>query len=223
MKCRRLLVAVAGGAATLLLAACGSEARDAAPAEVSSAAESTSPPPTAEAPPAEPELEVTPIEELDGPDLPPIDAIGPSELVQVAFVLDGDTIELADGRRVRLVQVDTPEGGEGEECYADEAREALRDRVADGSEVTLVADPFLDEEDRFGRLLRYVYTGATNVNLELVREGAATVWFVDGDEGVFAQELLVAGRAARAAGAGLWGACPGTPFEPLGGAETGPA
>ena len=225
MKSRRLLAALAAGAVTLLLAACASDAPDASPIESSPPAGSTAPPPAAEAPPAAPQptVAVTPIEELDGPDLPSPDVIGPSELVEVEFVLDGGTIELTDGRRVRLVQIDTPEGGESEECYADEAREALREWVPSGAEVTLVADPFLDQEDRFGRLLRYVYVGSTNVNLELVRDGAATVWFVGGDQGALAEELLRAGMAARDEGRGLWGACPGTPFETRVGAETGPA
>ena len=40
----------------------------------------------------------------------------------VARVIDGDTVELVDGRRVRLVQIDTPE--KGTECYGDEASAA---------------------------------------------------------------------------------------------------
>ena len=223
MKSRRLSVVLAVVAATLLLVACGNDdPTGAVPTGPSPPAGPTGPT-EAPAPEPAPTVEVTPIEEFDGPDVPSPESIGPSELVDVAVVLDGDTIELADGRRVRLVQIDTPEGGEGEECYADEAREALRELAPSGSRVTLVADPFLDQEDRFGRLLRYVYVGNTNVNLELVRLGAATVWFVGGDQGALAEELLETGMAARDEGRGLWGACPGTPFETRGGAETGPS
>ena len=39
--------------------------------------------------------------------------------------------------------------------------------------VTLEADPALDRVDRYGRLLRYVLRAGRNVNLELVRLGAA--------------------------------------------------
>ncbi|MCY4085731.1 MAG: thermonuclease family protein [Actinomycetia bacterium] len=151
-----------------------------------------------------------------------MDAVGPAELVEVAVVFDGDTIELADGRRVRLVQIDTPEGGEHEECYAEEARAALLGWVSRGTEARLVADPLLDQEDRYGRLLRYVTIGGANINLELGRAGAATAWFVGGKRGAIADELLRAVRDARTERRGLWGACPGTPLEPLSGGSDGP-
>ena len=71
----------------------------------------------------------------------------------------------------------------------------------------LEADAGLDSVDRFGRLLRYVRRGPLNVNVELVRRGAATVWFYDGDRGRYSEALLRAALAARAARRGLWGAC----------------
>jgi endonuclease YncB( thermonuclease family) len=151
-----------------------------------------------------------------------VDEVVPDgELATLAFVLDGDTIELTDGRRVRLVQIDSPEGGEGRECYADAARDTLRSLTVDGSEILLVADPLLDDEDRFGRLLRYVYAEDSNINVDLVERGAATVWFVDGVEGIFAQDLLAAATRANEAQRGLWGVCPQTPFDPSRGADTG--
>ncbi len=151
-----------------------------------------------------------------------VDEVVPDgELAIVAFVPDGDTIELDDGRRVRLVQIDAPEGGEGQECYSDASRDTLRSFVDEGQEILLVADATLDQEDRFGRLLRYVYADEINVNIELVEGGAATVWFVDGAQGIFAEDLLSAATVANEAARGLWGACPSTPFDPSRGADTG--
>jgi micrococcal nuclease len=46
-----------------------------------------------------------------------------------------------------------------------------------------------------------------NVNLELVRRGAATVYLYGGDRGKSAARLLAAARAARAERRGMWGAC----------------
>ena len=153
-----------------------------------------------------------------------VDEVVPDgELVVVEFVSDGDTIELDDGRRVRLVQVDSPEGGEDEECYADAARDTLRALVDQGTEILLVGDPLLDQEDRFGRLLRYVIIDGENVNIELVRRGAAIAWFFDGEEGIFATELLEAATLANEMKTGLWGVCPDTPFDLRHGADTGPA
>ncbi|HSK15260.1 MAG TPA: thermonuclease family protein, partial [Gaiellaceae bacterium] len=136
-----------------------------------------------------------------------------------ARVADGDTIVLAGGDRVRLVQIDAPELGEGE-CYAREAQRELGRLLTPGTSVRLEADPLLDGVDRFGRLLRYVHSDGTNVNLALVRRGAASVWFFEGDRGCYAAELLAAARAAAAAGLGLWRACPAARLDPDRGVET---
>ena len=133
---------------------------------------------------------------------------------------DGDTIALASGASVRLVQIDTPEVGTGE-CYSRAAARELRRLLPVGATVRLEADSRLDRVDRYGRLLRYVWRGGTNVNLELVRRGAATVWLYDGDWGKYAPALLRAARAARAAKRGLWGACR-TVWNPYGAATTSP-
>jgi micrococcal nuclease len=135
----------------------------------------------------------------------PADAEGGAEEVTVAFVVDGDTIELVDGVHVRLVQIDAPEAGD--ECYGAEADEILRELVPEGTTVRLERDRALDDTDRFDRLLRYVHVGETNVNLALVERGAASVWFVGGDQGRYAEELLDAARSARSEGRGAWGVC----------------
>jgi micrococcal nuclease len=137
----------------------------------------------------------------------------------VASVTDGDTVRLADGRRVRLLQIDTPELGTGE-CYSRASRKALLRLTPEGSRVGLEADPSLDQVDRYGRLLRYLRRGATNVNLELVRQGAAAPYFYSGDTGRYADRLLAAAKAAKAARRGLWGACPGTVLDPYRQIET---
>lgn len=140
---------------------------------------------------------------------------------RVARVVDGDTIVLSSGVRVRLVQVDTPEVGTGE-CFSRAAARDLRAMLVPGAAVTLVADSRLDRVDRYGRLLRYVFHGGRNLNLELVRRGAATVWFYHGDRGRYASQLLAAATSARHARRGLWGACPKAVWNPLAAASTGP-
>jgi micrococcal nuclease len=127
-------------------------------------------------------------------------------LATVGRVIDGDTISLASGQRVRLVQIDSTELGSGE-CYSRKAAQALRRLIPEGSSIRLEADPALDQVDRYGRLLRYVWRESTNINVALVREGAATVWFYDGDKGKYAAQLLSAARNAQTARRGMWGAC----------------
>src|SRR3954454_20642435 len=131
----------------------------------------------------------------------------------VASVYDGDTLTLADGRRVRLLQLDTPELGSGE-CYSRAARSALLRLVPLGSRIGLEVDPSLDRVDRYGRLLRYVHRGRTNVNLELARQGAASPYFYGGARGRYAAALMAAARSAKAAKLGLWRACASTTLDP---------
>jgi micrococcal nuclease len=136
------------------------------------------------------------------------------EAETVRSVRDGDTIELADGTVVRLVQIDAPELRQGE-CYAREARAELQRLLPVGTRVRIDTDPQLDQIDRFGRRLAYVFRRDENVNRTVVVRGAASVWFFDGDRGRYADELLAAARRAKARMVGLWGACPLTPFDPL--------
>ena len=124
----------------------------------------------------------------------------------VARVGDGDTLDLRSGARVRLVQIDAPELGQGE-CYAREARTALERLVPRGTRLVLETDARLDAVDRYGRLLRYVHAAELNVNVELVHRGAAAPYFRQGVEGRYASELLTAVDEARSAGRGMWGAC----------------
>jgi micrococcal nuclease len=147
-------------------------------------------------------------------------AASASASARVDYVVDGDTIALRSGPHVRLVQIDTPEVGTGE-CYSRRAAKDLRRLLPDGTQVELQSDPRLDSVDRYGRLLRYVFHGSLNVNLRLVEQGDATVWFYHGDRGRYASELLAAARRARAEKRGVWGTCH-TIWNPYGPATTSP-
>jgi endonuclease YncB( thermonuclease family) len=138
----------------------------------------------------------------------------------VSSIADGDTLSLMTGERVRLLQIDTPELGTGE-CYSRAARTALLQRVPVGSRVRLEADPRLDDVDRYGRLLRYVHRGTMNVNLALVRAGAAAPYFYGGDRGRYAGRLMSEAVRAKIGKRGLWGACPGTRLDPARAIDTG--
>ena len=142
------------------------------------------------------------------------------QVAVVASVYDGDTLSLRDGRRVRLLQIDTPELGSGE-CYSRAARSALVSLAPPGSRVVLETDPALDRTDRYGRLLRYVKRNGVNVNLELARRGAAAPYFYRGDRGRYAGSLMRATQSAKAAKRGLWKACPSTVLDPFRAVETG--
>lgn len=125
-----------------------------------------------------------------------------TEGVEVVEVVDGDTLQVrVDGtvERVRLIGINTPETGE---CFADEARDALADLVAN-RQVHLEQDT--SERDQYGRLLAYVSADGEHVNAALVRGGFAIARPYPPDT-ARADELASAQTAAQQAGAGMWGA-----------------
>jgi endonuclease YncB( thermonuclease family) len=154
----------------------------------------------------------------------PPDAAAPEaagERATVEWVNDGDTLTLADGRKVRLVQVDAPELTT--DCYGRAALRVLIGLTPKGTAVMLLRDPELDDRDRHGRLLRYVLVRERNVNVELVRRGAASPYYFRNERGRHADELDDAVEQARRGRAGYWGACPAAELNTGLGSVTGRA
>jgi micrococcal nuclease len=120
------------------------------------------------------------------------------EQALVARVIDGDTIELADGSRVRYLGIDTPESGE---YYASEATAKNRELV-EGKIVELQQDE--RDCDEYGRLLRYVYVNGIFVNAELVAQGYARAYIFNPDER-YSQILVQLEQYAKMKRRGLWG------------------
>jgi endonuclease YncB( thermonuclease family) len=152
---------------------------------------------------------------------PPAPGGDESEQATVAWVNDGDTLTLTGGAKVRLVQIDAPELQT--DCYGRAALRALRGLTPKGTRVTLVRDPDLDARDRYGRLLRYVYRGQRNVNVELVRRGAASPYYFRKKRGEHADQLDAAVQEAREERAGYWGSCAAAELNTGLGSVTGPA
>lgn len=128
-------------------------------------------------------------------------------LFLVTRVVDGDTIEIEGGQRVRYIGIDTPETVDPRkpvQCFGVEASNKNKDLVS-GKRVRLEKD--VSETDRYGRLLRYVYVGNIFVNLELVKRGYAYASSYPPD--VKYQNLFTdAQREAKEQNKGLWGSCP---------------
>lgn len=121
-------------------------------------------------------------------------------------VIDGDTVELEDGQRVRYLLVDTPEttGGK-DECYGVEARE-FNAQTVEGKMVTLTYDE-AECQDRYDRLLAFVSIQGREVNALLVERGFAQVLYIP-PAGQDRQAEYDALQAKAEAGlAGQWGAC----------------
>ena len=90
----------------------------------------------------------------------------------VVEIIDGDTFDLGNGERVRIIGINTPEKGRP---FSDEATEVLSEMIM-GREVTLVNDSKNDDSDSSGRLLRHVYVDDISVNYEMIRTGMA-FWY----------------------------------------------
>ena len=115
----------------------------------------------------------------------------------VTEVIDGDTIVLLGGERIRFIGMNTPE--EGMYFYA-EARDVLKIMIL-GKEVWLEKD--ISEYDQYGRKLRYVYHKDIFVNLEMVKRGFANIFTYPPDV-KYSEKFLEAERYARENDLGLW-------------------
>ncbi len=118
-------------------------------------------------------------------------------------MIDGDTLELEGGERVRLIGVNSPESVDPRrpaERFGKEAAEFTRG-LAEGNWVRLEYDE--EARDQFGRTLAYIYLpDGTLLNAELIRQGygAAYTRFAYRRQ----REFVLLEREAREQGRGLW-------------------
>jgi micrococcal nuclease len=127
-------------------------------------------------------------------------------LEKVVKVIDGDTIEITGGIKIRYIGIDTPETVDPRRpdgCFGREASEKNKEMVL-GKDVRLEKD--ISETDKFGRLLRYVYVGDIMVNDELVKNGYAKASTYPPDV-KYQKKFLEAEKFARENSLGLWGVC----------------
>jgi endonuclease YncB( thermonuclease family) len=108
--------------------------------------------------------------------------VGPSSraeaaVVDVYYVVDGDTIRLDSGTYVRLIGIDTPEVGE---CGYGKAKRQLDAWI--GDRARLVNPASVDDRDAYDRLLRYVHASGRDTGLALIRKGLAKARY-DGRDG----------------------------------------
>ena len=123
---------------------------------------------------------------------------------KVTRVIDGDTIELESGVKIRYLLVDTPETSGGVECFGNEAKQFNSDLV-----LNQTVQISYDEQctDNFGRTLAYVSVDGREVNTLLVERGYACVLFIPPNGSSREEEFNALQLDAKLSGRGLWSAC----------------
>lgn len=126
--------------------------------------------------------------------------------ILVTRVVDGDTIQIEGGQKVRYIGINTPETVDPRrnvQCFGKEAS-AKNKELVEGKKVRLEKD--VSETDKYHRLLRYVYVGDIFVNDYLVRQGYAYVSTYPPDV-KYQQQFMDAQKEARENNRGLWATC----------------
>ncbi|MDX1694921.1 MAG: thermonuclease family protein [Ketobacteraceae bacterium] len=131
------------------------------------------------------------------------EALAQSQEVQVREVFDGDTVQLADGRKVRLIGINTPELARDErpeEPLAREARVALA--VWQGKTLRLLTGE--ERKDRYGRTLGHLFApDGSNITAALLAEGLGFPVVIPPNV-AFSDCYRQRAHAAGSRGVGVW-------------------
>ncbi|WP_338324015.1 thermonuclease family protein [Candidatus Methylobacter oryzae] len=127
------------------------------------------------------------------------------EFFRVKTVYDGDTVVLEDGRRIRLLGINTPEirhRDKPADAGGYEAKRWLVDKLQD-TKVRLEAGA--EKTDDYGRMLAHLFTeNKEHINLQLVAAGLASVSIFPPNL-LYESELVQAQEKAERAKLGIWG------------------
>lgn len=126
--------------------------------------------------------------------------LSPADRFKVVSVIDGDTIELAGGDRLRLLGLDTPEKGEP---FYDSAK-AFLNALLVGKNIEVAYSK--KRRDGYGRLLGYIYIDSIWVNKEIIKNGLAHLYLFEDNlaDKERIDELLSAQNKAMDGGQGVW-------------------
>ncbi len=145
---------------------------------------------------------------------------GQVEKVTVNRIVDGDTIELTDGRKIRYLNMDTPETVKPNTpvmCYGMDAK-AYNKKAVDQKIIWLNFDK--DPTDRYGRTLAFIYLDEENansnnvtqsLNADMVKKGYSRAISYSPNT-TYKKDFESWMVTAREDKKGAWEACP-RPFE----------
>ncbi|MEM5798200.1 MAG: thermonuclease family protein [Candidatus Aenigmatarchaeota archaeon] len=119
-----------------------------------------------------------------------------NQSTDIEKVVDGDTIKLVNGEYIRLLGINAPEKGQ---AFYSEAKSMLEAAIANKS-VRFEKD--VEDRDKYGRLLRWVWADESLVNAEIVKQGLAYAYLFENTK--YADLILQAEAHARENRLGLW-------------------
>lgn len=127
------------------------------------------------------------------------------EFLKVTKVHDGDTLSVLIGNReekIRLIGIDAPELGQ--EPWGRKAKRKLQDIIRK-TDKTVRIELDVDERDKYGRLLAYLWTkDGRLVNEEMVRSGYALLYTIPPNV-KYVDRLRKAQERASKKKVGIWG------------------
>ena len=136
----------------------------------------------------------------------PISVYAKKEKVTLKQCIDGDTVLLfinKEERKVRFLAVDSPEIDKNEP-YSIEAKEFTCNLLTNSKKIYLEYDRNSDKEDKYGRILAWVWADETLVQKELVKEGYARIAYLYG-EYKYTSELNKFESVAKENKLNIWG------------------
>lgn len=97
---------------------------------------------------------------------------------KISHIIDGDTLYVimnGKEKKIRILGIDTPEKNGGfrtAECFGNDASEYAK-KYLQGKRVSLLESKIGNSEDKYGRLLRYVFVDGEDFGAHLIAEGYA--------------------------------------------------
>ncbi|OUS13857.1 hypothetical protein A9Q89_01570 [Gammaproteobacteria bacterium 53_120_T64] len=142
-------------------------------------------------------------------DLDSVNGSDSGERVGIQYVYDGDTVTLKDGRKIRLIGINTPERGrrgKPDQPLALAAKQALQTALlATGNSRAKSVRLYLGREpvDTYGRQLGYLFVNGESLAEMLLSKGLGWHVVLPPNTGLAAC-LAAAEQAAKRRGKGLW-------------------
>jgi len=125
------------------------------------------------------------------------DVFEPKQNVIVTQIIDGDTLVVEGGARIRLIGINTPEKGQ---AFYSEAKSFLSNLTL---QKTISLEKDVENMDQYDRYLRYIWLNNTLVNVKLVKQGLAFALSYEPNI-KYQQEIADAEQEAKANKIGLW-------------------